>query len=278
MKLFQAVALAVAFTGLLAAALYSSGADLRDVSSVHQWFKEEAAATSSSSSSSASSSSSSSSSNPTTPAAVSAAAEAPEGGGSGPKAEAPVYVASGRLIDSAVGYGKLGLNGKVGFEGRLVEVKGVKFKHAVSMHTFRVFGSSKTGASSDSKFSFARFDIGRLPGGVVAGAGGRPGGVKGRRLFLAKVAINDNNNARGKAGSPVIFVLKAFQTATATSTAGGHQLWRSRPIQVTGDVDVCEVALPANATALSLEAHAQGSNACSHAVWLEPRLVTDWDT
>ena len=60
-----------------------------------------------------------------------------------------------------------------------------------------------------------------------------------------KVAINDGNNAFGRAGSPLRFVV----------VGDGHVLWESRGIQVTGDVQAATVCIH-GVRALRLEVHA----------------------
>jgi hypothetical protein len=80
--------------------------------------------------------------------------------------------------------------------------------------------------------------------------------------FNSSVAINDGNNLFGKAGSPVIF----------TVLGDSVPLWSSKPIQVTGHVDVANVDVT-GIRALRLVVKATGSNACSHAVWVDPTVT-----
>ncbi len=98
-----------------------------------------------------------------------------------------VYVAGLPLLSSAVGYGRLGLDGDLGFEGGRVRAKGVPYAHAVSMHTF-----------NSPMYSHATFDLGVPPSGGFT------------RTLRASVAINDKNNFFGRAGSSVVFVALAI--------------------------------------------------------------------
>ena len=97
-----------------------------------------------------------------------------------------------------------------------------------------------------------------------------------------QTAINDKNNFFGKAGSPLTFsILDATDCAVDAggkcvleqSTAALPVLWQSEPVQYTENVQDFRVALPATMTRLRLEVTASGSNACAHAVWLDPKLV-----
>ena len=77
----------------------------------------------------------------------------------------------------------------------------------------------------------------------------------------AKVAINDHNNARGATGSKMTFQVLADRKI----------IWSSDPVSKTGIIQ----ALSVNITAvkkLTLQVVAAGSNACSHSVFLDPKI------
>lgn len=109
------------------------------------------------------------------------------------------FLADTPVLESSVGYGHLGLNGDLGFEGGHVTASGTKYLHAVSTHTF-----------SAPKFSFAKFDLRNMEGFDAKSAKAIH--------FSASVAINDKNNFFGRAGSPVTFVV------VASSLAGSEQV------------------------------------------------------
>ena len=157
-----------------------------------------------------------------------------------------------------MGYGQLGTHGALGFEGLRVNVNGRAFDHALSMHPPPV----SRGAAS------AQWDLSALAAPLEPGSVSQPAAGAGKpatwRWFEAKVAINDHNNVFGRAGSPLNFAV----------VADGHELWRSRPVQRTGEVQSTGPLDVSAAHQLRLEVHAEGSNACAHAVWLQPRLFT----
>ena len=147
-----------------------------------------------------------------------------------------------------------------GFEGITAKVNGLGFQHVLSMHP----GGGKRGT--------AVVDY-TMP---ATASGGRYCAIEGQ------VAINDKNNFFGRAGSPLTFrVFDATGCATESSgkcsltqaDGGLVALWESQPVQVTESVQDFRVGLPAGMTRLRLEVVAQASNACAHAVWLEPRLI-----
>lgn len=95
-----------------------------------------------------------------------------------------------------------------------------------------------------------------------------------------KTAINDKNNFLGRAGSPLTFIVldatDCVVEADGKCTLEQSQLpilWQSEPVLNTGIVQNFRVELPLTATRLRLEVAASGSNACAHAVWLDPKLV-----
>ena len=79
----------------------------------------------------------------------------------------------------------------------------------------------------------------------------------------ASVAINDKNNWVGRAGSPLVFSV----------TSGDKLLWQSKGVQKTGDVQHAMVDVTGLGS-IRLNTRATGSNACAHAVWIDPQLVT----
>jgi hypothetical protein len=161
------------------------------------------------------------------------------------------YVAELPVAQSSVGYGRLGLGERLGFEGLRAKVKGKKYRHVVSMHP------PYSGAGP----AWALFEVPRPPEGLRWCA------------FKAEVAINDDNNFLGKAGSPLTFLVQQ----------GSSVLWRSQPVQRTQQVQRVEVLLPppeaagvaegAGQQQLRLSVQAAGSNACAHAVWVDPVLL-----
>jgi hypothetical protein len=101
-------------------------------------------------------------------------------------------------------------------------------------------------------------------------------------VLEGKTAINDKNNFFGKAGSPLTFIiLDATECAVEADAKCALEqsgvampiLWQSQPVQYTEIVQSFRVELPATMTRLRLEVVASGSNACAHAVWLDPKLV-----
>lgn len=99
-------------------------------------------------------------------------------------------------------------------------------------------------------------------------------------VLEGKTAINDKNNFFGKAGSPLTFlVLDATECAIeadakcALEQSAMPILWQSQPVQYTEVVQNFRVELPATMKRLRLEVAASGSNACAHAVWLDPKLI-----
>ena len=100
-------------------------------------------------------------------------------------------------------------------------------------------------------------------------------------MLQGKTAINDKNNFLGKAGSPLTFTI--FDATNCAVEADGKCeleqstvmpiLWESEPVQYTEKVQSFQVALPETLTKLRLEVAASGSNACAHAVWLDPMLI-----
>ena len=86
------------------------------------------------------------------------------------------------------------------------------------------------------------------------------------------MAINDDNNFFGTAGSDVVFAV----------LVDGVELWHSRLIRRHKAPQRVRVPLPSPRTLsnpgrvtrrITLEARTAGSNACAHAVWLDPVLV-----
>ena len=112
------------------------------------------------------------------------------------------FLADTPVLESSVGYGHLGLNGDLGFEGGHVTANGTKYLHAVSTHTF-----------SAPKFSFAKFDLRNMDGFDSQSAQAVH--------FSASVAINDKNNFFGRAGSPVTFVVVATSLKGSEQVRGG---------------------------------------------------------
>ena len=162
--------------------------------------------------------------------------------------------------NSHVGYGRLGKGNSLGFEGITAKVNGQAYNHILSMHPG---GGSRGTAVVDYTMPAT------ASGGKYCAIGGQ-------------VAINDKNNFFGRAGSPLTFrVYDATGCATEPSgncaltqpNSGLLVLWESQPVQVTESVQDFRVDLPASVTKLRLEVAAQGSNACAHAVWLEPKLI-----
>jgi hypothetical protein len=128
----------------------------------------------------------------------------------------------------------------------------------------------------------------RHPGGGKRGAAtvdytlpDRPADSAGWCMLEGKTAINDKNNFLGKAGSPLTFTI--FDATSCTVEADGKCaldqsaampiLWESEPVQYTETIQNFQVTLPETMTKLRLEVTASGSNACAHAVWLDPKLV-----
>jgi hypothetical protein len=138
------------------------------------------------------------------------------------------YVAELPVAQSSVGYGRLGLGERLGFEGLRAKVKGKKYRHVVSMHP------PYSGAGP----AWALFEVPRPPEGLRWCA------------FKAEVAINDDNNFLGKAGSPLTFLVQQ----------GSSVLWRSQPVQRTQQVQRVEVLLHHRRQQASLRA--QGSSSC----------------
>lgn len=84
-----------------------------------------------------------------------------------------------------------------------------------------------------------------------------------------------------QAGSPLTFTVydatacavEADGKCKLTQADGALQsLWRSEPVQYTETVQNFRVELPQTMSRLRLEVAAAGSNACAHAVWLDPKL------
>ena len=80
----------------------------------------------------------------------------------------------------------------------------------------------------------------------------------------ASVAINDKNNWAGRTGSPIVFSL---------TSGKGKVLWQSKGVQKTGSVQDAMVDVTGLGS-IRLNTRATGSNACAHAVWIDPQLVT----
>ena len=139
---------------------------------------------------------------------------------------------------ASVGYGQVGLHGDMGFESRCVRVAGEAHAHSVGMHP--------------PSFSSAAAEF-TLPPSAHS--------------IYVRVAINDGNNIMGRAGSPLKFSL---------SVKGGRTLWTSNGIQQTGDVQTAFVPC-AGAGRLRLIV-AASSNACAHAVWVDPIVIHDMRT
>lgn len=169
-----------------------------------------------------------------------------------PPPKASAWLDDAPVLDSATGYGVLGLHGELGYEDRSCVVQGTPCPHAISMHTYAQ--SSGVGPRAFASFNVADARRGPANDALLAG--------ESHLRFVSRVAIADKNNIFGRAGSPVTFRL----------LGDGKQLWRSRPIQSTGVIDVADVDVTL-VEVLRLEAEAAGSNACSHAVWVDPRLV-----
>ena len=141
-------------------------------------------------------------------------------------------------VNAHVGFGMLGRHGALGFEGRCVSVLGQRHVHSLGMHP---------PAYGNAQVAF------RLP-------------PRNWTALSAAVAINDDNNFFGTTGGPVVFRV----------LLGGRELWRSPAgLRHPKHVHRLRVALPSSASAriLTLEVDAPGSNACSHAVWLDPLLL-----
>ena len=83
--------------------------------------------------------------------------------------------------------------------------------------------------------------------------------------FLIK-RRNDDNNFIGRAGSPLTFQVR--------DGASDELLWVSEPVQSTGVVQKLQLDLPEGTSRLKLQVTAANSNACAHAVWVDPQLTT----
>ena len=140
-----------------------------------------------------------------------------------------------------VGYGDgVGTHGQLGFEGRSVVVRGVPYAHALSMHP----------PPSTKGEAYATFN---LQGSA-------------HQTFSASVAINDNNNFFGRAGSDLYFSVLADD---------GRVIWTStKGIRKTGVVERAIEIDIASVRGLRLTVRAEGSNSCAHAVFLDPVVCT----
>jgi hypothetical protein len=138
-------------------------------------------------------------------------------------------------LNSAVGFGSLGLHGNMGFEGRCVTVGGKRHFRSLGLHPGP---GSKHGAWAEAHIN------------------------KRYRRLQAKVAVNDANNYFGTTGSDLIFVVRG----------DGKELWKSKGIHKTGVEESAEVDIR-GVSILRLEVKAKGSNACAHGVWVDPLLL-----
>jgi hypothetical protein len=133
-----------------------------------------------------------------------------------------------------VGFGSIGRDGNLGFEGRCVTIDGRRHFHSLGLHPP---GRGK---------AFVDFRI----------------DAKWHTLSTS-VAINDRNNMFGSAGSDLIF----------QAIGDGKLLWSSKKIRVTKHVEQAKINVE-GVTKLRLEVKATASNACAHAVWVDPLLTT----
>lgn len=159
------------------------------------------------------------------------------------KGDAVLFVADMPVEASQVGYGNLGLGMDLGFEGLKLKHMGTPYYHGVSTHAAR--GGAKNGA-------FARFNIADIAAQAQT------------VLFSAVVAINDNNNFVGKAGSKLFFTLRA---------PNGQVLWRSKGLIKTLTEDSAVDIDVSGYDSITLQVDAMGSNACAHAVWVDPTIT-----
>ena len=178
------------------------------------------------------------------------------GGDGGYGAGRAMYLDRLTPASSSVGYGAVGRGGRLGFEGRCVKVRGRPRFHSLGMHP-----PSHGSARAVFSLPVAASD---------AGAAGAAGAGEWRAL-RGGVAINDDNNFFGNTGGPIVFAL----------SLDGRELWRSREFRHHKQLQRLHVALPPPAAGavtreLTLEVRALQSNACSHAVWVDPLLLAEF--
>ena len=176
--------------------------------------------------------------------------------------------------EASVGYGRLGVHGDLGMEGRCVQVLGQRHVHGFGMHP-------PAGGAARVSFDFdvpSRTAPAPAPAPAPALATAteptaRRGAFDWGSVELrGTVAINDDNNFFGTAGGDVVFAVLVDGTA----------VWHSRRIRRHKAPQRVRVLLPPPRAGgspgrvvhrITLEARAAGSNACAHAVWLDPVLV-----
>jgi S1-C subfamily serine protease len=148
-----------------------------------------------------------------------------------------VYLCNLAETQSSVGHGALGRNGDLGYDpgngDRRIVVKGVLATKGLSMH------------ATTRGFSFARY---QLDGRYTS--------------FHSAAAANDSVRVRpgGIADAPMIFSV----------VGDGRELWRSQPIQRSGESQPCTVDVTG---VRQLEVRVYCDNAgAAHAVWVDPYI------
>ena len=221
------------------------------------------------------------------------------GGGAGRE----VYLHTLTEDNSRVGYGRLGKGDSLGFEGIKAKVEGVAYEHILSMHP----GGGQRGIAvvdyhlpavesavagdTEEDGSAARWCT--IEGKTAINDKNNFFGKVWKRLFLLQnpniyqdrlgtnIGKIEEKDTFLQAGSPLTFTVydatacavEADGKCKLTQADGALQsLWRSEPVQYTETVQNFRVELPQTMSRLRLEVAAAGSNACAHAVWLDPKL------
>ena len=146
-----------------------------------------------------------------------------------------------------VSNGILGTHGNLGFSGRCVSIAGHRHAHSIGMYPIE-FGSAFVDFTLDEE------------------------GFDDERWLHFRVGINDDNNARGKAGSALVFSVICTEWHMAhPSRQNDLTIWQSKGIRKAGEFGIGLVNI-AGVKTLRLEVTV-ASNRGAHAVWIDPRVI-----
>ena len=166
-----------------------------------------------------------------------------------PEPEA-VFLDDLKQIDFEVGWGTLGKHGVTGYQGegdgygRRVVFRGRPCRHAVTLQP----------PARDC--SYVAYNL--------------QGKFQTFEAMAAVLPVHEGNAAVLKANP--LFEGKAYSRLEFRVIGDGEVLWRSRPIQDSGDWQQCRVSVQ-GVSLLELQVDCPGTNAFAWAAWVEPQLV-----